>query len=208
MATRFFTADWHIGMSQILKYEKRGTSYGGPFNNVNDMANFFLYSAIGKTSEDDIIVHIGDLATFTSDSKVQCKPMEFVKKIPATFINIRGNHDINNKVKSVGDSLQIHLGKRYPNVVCGHYPSYDERSKNYIKEGWILLCGHVHGKWKHCLDVTHNILNINVGVDVWKYNIVSEDILVRYVDGILAALKSDPSKIHRMKVENGKAITV
>ena len=208
MATRFFTSDWHLGMYDIMKYERRGTSYGGPFKDVNDMASSFLHNTIDMTTEDDVIIHIGDLATFTSSCNDMCKPMEFVKKIPATFINIRGNHDINNKVKSVGDSMQIHLGKRYPNVVCGHYPSYDARAKNYIKEGWILLCGHVHSKWKHCLDVTSNVLNINVGVDVWKYNIVSEDVLVRYVDSILATLRTAPNKIHKVKVEDGKAIAV
>ena len=105
MATRFFTSDWHLGMYDILKYERRGTSYGGPFKDVNEMASSFLHRAIDMTTEDDVIIHIGDLATFTSSCNDMCKPMEFVKKIPATFINIRGNHDINNKVKSVGDSM-------------------------------------------------------------------------------------------------------
>ena len=71
-----------------------------------------------------------------------------------------------------------------------------------------MLCGHVHSKWKHCLDVTSNVLNINVGVDVWKYNIVSEDALVRYVDSILTTLRTAPNKIHKVKVEDGKAIAI
>jgi calcineurin-like phosphoesterase family protein len=35
------------------------------------------------------------------------------------------------------------------------------------------------------LDIKNKVLNINVGVDVWKYQIISEDELIKYIDKIL-----------------------
>ena len=57
-----------------------------------------------------MIVHIGDLCSFGIDRGTECgkkKPHDLVKDIPATFINIRGNHDLSNKVKSACDSMQL-----------------------------------------------------------------------------------------------------
>jgi calcineurin-like phosphoesterase family protein len=43
----------------------------------------------------------------------------------------------------------------------------------------------VHGAWKYFIDFDNKVLNINVGVDVWKYNPVSEDELIAYIDSIM-----------------------
>ena len=112
------------------------------------------------------------------------------EKISATFINIRGNHDTANNVKSLCDSMQLHLGSKFPDVTAGHYPSYDPRAAAYIRPGWINLCGHVHHLWKHCLDIAHGVLNINMSVDVWGVKIVSEDMLIKYIESILRLPKS------------------
>jgi calcineurin-like phosphoesterase family protein len=81
--------------------------------------------------------------------------------------------------------MRIHLGKRFPDVSVSHYPSTDQHSIGHWQPGDIHLCGHVHGKWKHLLDIKHQVLNINVGVDVWNFQIVSEDEIIKYIDKIL-----------------------
>lgn len=100
------------------------------------------------------------------------------------FINLKGNHDVNNKVKSIGNVLRTKIGKHLE-VSISHYPSYDRHAEGTFKEGDIHICGHVHGKWKHCLDMTNKVLNINVGVDVWNYTIVTEDELIEYIDKVM-----------------------
>lgn len=82
------------------------------------------------------------------------------------------------------------LGSKYTAVSVSHYPTYDKRAKDQFLEGDIHICGHVHGKWKHCLDLTHKCLNINVGVDSWDYKMLSDDDLIKYVGKILLLDKS------------------
>lgn len=159
---------------------------------------------IGK----DLIIHVGDLACFGSDrnhSGLEANPQSFIQKINATFINIKGNHDLNNRVKSACTCLQTSLGKRFPNVTVGHYPSYDIHAKDNFREGWIHICGHCHNAWKHCVDVTHNVLNINVGVDVWDFKIVSEDELIQYISEVL---KMPKDKLNKVKIIGNKIVYI
>lgn len=179
-----------------------------PFKTIEKHDAALLRSCQQRAKPDDIIIHVGDLASYGKDRHADLNsnglivnPMHLIKDIPAIFINIKGNHDNSNRVKSTADSLQIHLGKRYPNVTVGHYPSYDTRSKFYIKNGWINICGHVHSKWKYCLDLDKQVLNINVGCMVWRYQIVSEDELIAYIGQILL---HKPDELYRCRRVGGK----
>lgn len=58
----------------------------------------------------------------------------------------------------------------------------------------------MHGRWQHCLDLQHKCLNINVGVDAWRFKMLSEDDLVKYIDKLLR----DTSKLKRAVVIEGK----
>lgn len=194
MAMRFYTADFHLGMEGILEYEDR------PFQTIAQMNRALVNDCNEQAQVGDIIYHLGDLASWKQDrgkAGLSAKPMEIVgEQVDAMFLNIRGNHDINNKVVSVCESMRCHLGKRYPNVSMSHYPSYDTRSDGHFQKGDIHLCGHVHKRWRHCLDLSRNVLNINVGVDVWNYHIVSEDLLVDYLNKLF---KLSPGQLFRCK---------
>lgn len=50
-------------------------------------------------------------------------------------------------------------------------------------------------KWKHCLDLDNSVLNINCGVDVWNYKIVSEDEIIKYIESILRLPKEKIFKV-------------
>ena len=122
------------------------------------------------------------------------------------FINLKGNHDVNNRVKSTANMMRTKLGNKYVDVSISHYPSYDKHAVGMFEEGDIHLCGHVHSNWKHCLDITHKVLNINVGVDVWNYSLVSEHELIMYIDKIM---KLPKEQIFKVEIEkNGKIISV
>lgn len=198
---RLFCADFHLGMKDILKYENR------PFKTVEEMNMHFIAECCKKakvykqTLEDgskfvvdkDIIIHAGDLAMFGA-AGLDFNPQRLIAQIPAMFINLKGNHDINNKVKSVGTSLRTKLGK-WKQVSISHYPSYDRRAYGQFLQGDIHICGHVHSAWKHCLDIKNKVLNINVGVDAWNYTLVSEEDLIAY---IYSLQKLDLSKINKV----------
>ena len=81
------------------------------------------------------------------------------------------------------------LGNRFHCVLC-HYPSYDERSDEFLTPGDINICGHAHTMWsgsggRYFIDKKKRILNINVGVDVWGYKPISEITLVNYITKIM-----------------------
>lgn len=203
MSQRFWTADFHLSMTDILKYENR------PFKDIEEHDSSLLNSCFQLSNKDDMIIHLGDLYTFKNDRGSEGgnkKPIDVVNKIPATFLNVRGNHDLNNKVKSLCESLRVHLGKRFLDVSASHYPSYDKHATDHFLQYDIHLCGHVHSSWRHCLDLTNHVLNINVGVDVWNYSIVSEQQLIRYIDSVL---KLPSEKVNKIKIlDSGKIIKV
>ena len=186
-------------MTEALVFDKM------PFKSIEKHDAALIRSCRERAKEDDIIYHIGDLASFKLDrgrKGLDVKPQEMLKDISATFINIRGNHDLNNRVKSACDSMHMFLSKRYPSVSLSHYPTYDRRCDKSCFTAPIHLCGHVHGSWRHCLDLDHRILNINMGCMVWNWKIVSDDELIAYLNKIF---RKTPDQLYRCKKnEHGK----
>ena len=188
MSKKFFTSDWHFGMSTLLNKSIMHDNVR-PFKNTTEMNNFIIASINSQANADDIIIHAGDLACYNTIDKI--KPNEILSKINATVLNIHGNHDTSNKVKSICDSMRIHLGKTFTDVSVSHYPTYDSRACGQFLEGDIHICGHVHNNWKHCLDLKNKCLNINVNFDIWNYKMLSEDELIRYIKHLLSHDKSN-----------------
>lgn len=193
---KFFSSDFHLGMAALLKLEKT------PFKSIEKHDAALLRSCKERAKPDDIIYHLGDLFCFGNDNHAgeskghDIKPQAMLKDIPAMFINIRGNHDLNNKVKSVCDSMHMFLSKRFPSVSLSHYPTYDTRCDASCMSAPIHLCGHVHNSWKHCLDLDHKILNVNMGCMQWGWKIVSDDELIAFLNKLF---KNSPDKLFRCK---------
>lgn len=182
-----------------------------PFKSIEKHDAALIRSCKERAKPEDVIYHLGDMALYHTDGHykeratgLDVKPYELIKDIPATFINIRGNHDLNNKVKSVCDSMHIFLSKRYPSVSLSHYPTYDSRIDESCLHSPIHLCGHVHSSWRHCLDLDHKILNVNVGCMLWGFKIISEDELIAYLNKLF---KMKPVDLYRCKKnEHGKLV--
>ena len=187
--TRFFTADWHLCSDSVFKLAER------PFKNVDHMNHAIMRNANQRAyHKDDVIYHLGDFYNKSKNKSLEChrqKYTYFYDKIESQMVMIEGNHDIQNNVKCLGKLFWMQLGKY--NVSLGHFPTiiskYDvdltpECYKN-IGRNHIHICGHVHKSWKWILDEENMILNINVGIDVWKYRIVSESELIRYIETII-----------------------
>lgn len=179
MARKWFTADFHLGMTDSLRFDKL------PFKTIEQHDKALLRSCKERAKPEDVIYHLGDLASVKADrghKGLDVKPNEIIKDIPATFLNIRGNHDLNNHVASICDSMHMFLSKRYPSVSLSHYPTYDPRIDPSCLSAPIHLCGHIHRAWRHCLDLDNKILNINMGCMVWNFKIVSDIELIAYLN--------------------------
>ena len=195
MAHKWFTSDFHLGFSALLDIEQ------WPFKSIEKHDEALIRSCKERAKSEDVIYHLGDLACYKqdmhADSKgLDVKPYELLKDIPAAFLNIRGNHDLNNKVKSICDSMHMFLSKRYPSVSLSHYPTYDSRIDPSCLTAPIHLCGHVHKAWRHCLDIDHRILNVNVGCMVWGFKIISDVELIAYLNNLF---KKKPEDLFRVK---------
>lgn len=201
MAKRWFSSDFHLGFSALLKIEK------WPFPSIEKHDAALLRSCAERAKQTDTIIHVGDLASYGQDNHnginskgLNINPMVMISSINAMFINIRGNHDQSNKVKSVCDSMRTTLGKRFLSVSISHFPTYDKRCAGHFRNGDIHICGHVHDKWKHCIDLDHKCLNINVGCMVWGWKIISEEELIQYISELLT---HKPDDLYRCKVSAG-----
>lgn len=179
MSRRFFTSDWHLNHQAIIDVCDR------PFADAADMNVKLITQCNARAKENDIVYHLGDL--FFSDrdeSGHKVKPNAFIPHIKANFLNIEGNHDDNNHVKSFARGMMIDLGP-FKNVSMSHYPTTDPRAAWTFYPGSIHLCGHVHKNWKYLIDFKNKVLNINVGCDMWKYNIIREDELINYITKLM-----------------------
>ena len=200
---RFFSGDFHLGFSGLMAIEK------WPFKSIEKHDEALIRSCKQRAKSDDIIYHLGDLASYKQDNHgglnskgLDVKPNDLLKDISATFINIRGNHDLSNRVKSICDSMHIYLSKRYPSVSLSHYPTYDSRIDPSCLTAPIHFSAHVHGRWLHCLDLDHRILNVNVGCMVWGFKIISDVELIDYLNDLF---KKKPDELFRCKKQlNGK----
>lgn len=64
----------------------------------------------------------------------------------------------------------------------------------------------MHKRWKHCLDLTHKCLNINVGIDAWNYKMLSDDDLIKYISKLLQSDKSQMLKVEVL--DTGKVVQI
>lgn len=182
MAKKFYTADWHLGSQHVLE------AFNRPFSSIERMNKSIISTCNNMApSKSDIVIHVGDFACFKKDrGKIGLSenPNKILQNISSTFFNIEGNHDTNNKVRSIGNYLRTTLGP-FVDVSVSHYPSTDERAKGTFLPGDIHLCGHVHNRWKYFIDKENQVLNINVGIDVWGYRPVSEDKLIDFIKKLM-----------------------
>ena len=117
---RYFTSDLHLGSSRVLEVCKR------PFLDNIEMTDKLIKNCNEiANSSDDVLYHIGDLYCLKDDTGrpgMLLPWRETQKRFTAKVVNIEGNHDSNNGVKSIALSMRMVLGKAF-NVVLCHYPS-------------------------------------------------------------------------------------
>lgn len=201
---RYFTSDHHFGHKNIIKYCKR------PFDGVMEMNEEMAKRWNDIVKPKDEVIYLGDFSLSTYEMDIWLNRLNGTKEL------IVGNHDTCFKSKrgNIRKYLQAgwksithekHTYITLPDnhkiaVKLCHFPyrmEPEEQSKrndmfsyaqNRPKDrGLILLCGHIHEKWK----VKDKM--INVGVDQWKFYPVSEQEIAKLIIKEKLLEKKDPA---------------
>ena len=81
----YFISDQHFGHSNIIKYCNR------PFDDVIQNAEFMYRSYQETVTDDDVVVFLGDIALFRSNTKIPLQNM--FKSMKGKKFLVLGNHD-------------------------------------------------------------------------------------------------------------------
>lgn len=188
----WYTADLHFGHANIIKYCNR------PFKDVDHMNVGLMERWNSLVGKNDIVWILGDFALSWTQTKKWGPLLNGFK------ILVPGNHDRCWKspekwIDQYRDEADILVANRWqridlpyatdrkiPNtprilVDMSHLPrtSHDARNLKYHMPdelGLWLLCGHIHDRWRI------KDRQINVGVDVWDCNPVSEEYLIALME--------------------------
>lgn len=189
---RWFTSDWHVGHANIIKYCDR------PFLSTRSMDDFLIYHANGLLRPEDELWVLGDLAFGALDDTLA----RYRELIPRLVL-VTGNHDrphpsfnskqdkdewlekyyaltgadeiINgNTIIALEDGTHAHVS-HFPRIAEDHNPSRIDQFSPYRPpaDGLPVIHGHTHGLWRQNGD------HIDVGVDAWGGQLVSEQSIIK-----------------------------
>jgi calcineurin-like phosphoesterase family protein len=129
---------------------------------------------------DELVYHVGDFSF-----KGATKALEWERRLNGKIVHIVGNHDYNNGVKTLIQVALMQFGNL--EVLVQHHPPTTPRAiPDYID---LVLCGHIHKHWKHTF--LNGIPIINVGQDVWGFQPVSIDSILKYYNEITHKMCKD-----------------
>ena len=153
----YFTSDNHFFHSNIIKYCNR------PFANVEEMNSEMIKRWNERVDNNDTVFHLGDFGLIKSGEAPDAikDTFDFVRKqLNGNIIFIRGNHDNQNKNRSIIESIVIeHGGKR---IFLTHNP-------RFAKEEFLFnFAGHVHEKWQFQKLGKKSVI-VNLSVEKWDY---------------------------------------
>jgi calcineurin-like phosphoesterase family protein len=128
----------------------------------------------------DKVYHLGDFCS-TKDSNVYGDAMHMLH---GRTVFLRGNHDRGLQHANYYILRRIQGMK----IFMRHWPPWYHplrfmHSFDIPFDIDLILCGHVHDKWKYRVHKMgqRKVPVINVGVDVWNYRPVSLDIIMEEV---------------------------
>lgn len=159
----WFTADYHLGHANIIKYCDRS------FLDVEKMNNTIIHNHNERVKPDDVVFFLGDFCFRSSGSK---KAIDYERMLNGKLIFIKGNHDNNNSTKTIINNLVVEYAHKRiylvhnPEFVCIDYD--------------INFVGHIHGLWEiQRIRKGFSFTDaINVGVDVWDFKpVLFEEIM-------------------------------
>jgi calcineurin-like phosphoesterase family protein len=152
----WLTSDTHFGHENIIKYCNR------PFNDVWQMNVALTTIWTGKVTDDDIVVHLGDL-TLMKDPKKYKSTWQLIRSLPGKKILVRGNHDhprIVPYLREIGWVIVNEIISE--NVTMRHIPPTGTSDADIVCAPDVFLHGHIHGKSHHRDHPSGNCYDVGV----------------------------------------------
>ena len=163
---RYYTSDTHFFHANIIEYCNR------PFTNVTHMDKSLIREWNRKvTTEDDIYI-LGDFA-FARAADIS-KVETLCKKLNGRKHLIYGNHDVIHPHRLAEAGIQS-LHYPYLTLDNGWHLIHDPSLAVAFPKGSVVLAGHIHDLTGDKVIANKDKLVINVGVDIWNYQPVSEE---------------------------------
>jgi calcineurin-like phosphoesterase family protein len=131
-----------------------------------------------RVNEKDTVYFLGDFCFKNSiggkAGEGTCNRADYYKnQLNGNIVFIRGNHDSHNGVKAIIECAVLETGGN--SIFVQHRPP--ERKEEIPEFCNLVLCGHVHEKWKFKL--VDDIPIVNVGLDVWNFYPVTINEILR-----------------------------
>jgi calcineurin-like phosphoesterase family protein len=147
----YFSTDWHLGHSNILRYD------GRPFKTIEEMDHVILGNVVGQLKKGDSLYYLGDFALTRSPNAMEGY-MKALAYTEANFFFIKGNHDKKDTIK-LYQKYGTYLGEqkkiRIPDtdvsdgeqeIILNHYAM---RVWDKSHHGAWHLYGHSHDGLEH-----------------------------------------------------------
>jgi calcineurin-like phosphoesterase family protein len=134
-----------------------------------------------KVKPEDTVYFIGDFCLKKSTEAPDARGADvfryYRKQLNGNIIFIEGNHDSNNAVKTITQSVVIKYGGKF--IKLTHNPKHADGKYEFN------FVGHVHNEWKfqNLYSPGGTVIStlINVSVDQWNFRPVSyEEIMSAY----------------------------
>jgi calcineurin-like phosphoesterase family protein len=159
----YFSADFHLGHSNILKY------CGRPFKNIEEHDETIIKNFQEVLLPEDHLWLLGDISFTGRDLR------EYMKRLKCHKFLIKGNHDPKqfdrDIFEGVYDVKMIQVGEQ--NIWLSHYAHRQWPQSHY---GAWHLYGHDHGT------LIDYYRSCDIGVDNWEFKPVSmEQLEKRFV---------------------------
>lgn len=153
----WFTADWHLGHENIIKFCNR------PFNNIGENDRTIIANVNAVVAPDDRLFHLGDVANKTRSENIR----SYINQLNCrNLFLIPGNHD--KRTLQALKQFFTELPAQYMyerddyRIVLSHYCMTVWEHSHH---GAGHLYGHSHGK----LPVVPGAMKFDIGVDSWNY---------------------------------------
>ena len=182
----WFTADAHLGHTNILKLCNR------PFSNTEEMNSVIIQKWNAVVKPEDTIYVVGDFA-YKNNAPIGkfCTVLNGHKHL------ILGNHDrlSTEQYKKFFESVQDvkYIKIKEQDIVLFHYPILSWRRRG--RGSWHLY-GHVHTA---VLNVMESQKSYNVGVDTNDFQPISFDKLQEIMDKKIAKASDQMDRWHEPK---------
>ena len=153
MKKTWLVSDTHFGHSEIIKYQRSN------YKNVTDMNEQIIEQWNSKIAPNDIVIHLGDVATLMSQDKLKV----IISMLNGEKILIPGNHERPNLTLDRHYYNQVgftNVEQDIPHMVIGKLVLSHE-PVDFIPDGYFNIHGHVHqGPSRELFD--KDLLRLNI----------------------------------------------